>query len=49
MHANCESCDCEIEIGLDIDLCESCYAEKYCECGSSLGEDMGTGFCKVCS
>lgn len=46
---NCENCNIEIESGLDIDLCETCYEELYClNCGIALEEEKGNGMCRKC-
>jgi len=43
---NCEECDIEL-VGSAI-YCDTCYDYLFCECGNSLGEYRGDGFCKSC-
>ena len=45
---HCEECECEIETGLDLNLCTACYDCLYCECGSELETKGEPGMCRKC-
>lgn len=45
----CEEKDCNQETdGPHDEYCQEHYEFYYCECGRSLGEYAGEGFCKRC-
>lgn len=47
----CEDCEIVIEPNRDMDLCDTCWDEIYCECGQRLEDSYGSpgdGFCITC-
>ena len=46
---HCKDCEIEIDPRQDVDLCETCYETKYCECGRRLEDGIeGPDFCMRC-
>jgi len=43
--------ECEANIGLRLNLCDSCHENAFCECGNRLEDSYGSpgdGFCGNC-